>query len=264
LDNPIVAPIIFKGSTDLTTNKPLTETITEVNKTVADLKTALEAPSKNPIVNTLFQSSTDGTDSKTFDKGIEWVKDKINQLVKNPTKSTHEVIVTGVMDLQAAIDKHSQLDGVRTTSYHTVYVNTVEGGGGEDSSEGERTGGYISSRVGGFIQKLRSGGAFSGKLPGYGGGDIVNAKLEPGEFVLRKEAVKQIGVNALRSLNNLNSPGQKSLSPQSGTSSSESLFSGQLHTINLNIGNVVHTVYGESNVLNQLTSSMRRARLMTA
>jgi hypothetical protein len=152
----------------------------------------------------------------------------------------------------------------------TVTIRYVEEGrpadlgSSEGSGEGSRTGGYISSRVGGFIQKLKTGGTFSGQLPGYGGGDIVNAKLEPGEFVLRKEAVKQIGVNALRQWNNLNSSAGKSLNVQETKNTTESLFSGQLHTINLNVGDRIHRVYGESNVLNDLTSSMRRMRLMTA
>jgi len=150
----------------------------------------------------------------------------------------------------------------------TVTVQYVEVGrpadSGSSESAGARTGGYISSRVGGFIQKLKTGGTFSGQLPGYGGGDIVNAKLEPGEFVLRKEAVKQIGVNALRQWNNLNSSAGKSLNVQETKNTTESLFSGQLHTINLNVGDRIHRVYGESNVLNDLTSSMRRMRLMTA
>jgi hypothetical protein len=130
--------------------------------------------------------------------------------------------------------------------------------------ENQRTGGFIAARLGGFIQHLRKGGSFTGLLPGFGGGDIVNARLEPGEFVMRKEAVRKIGVNALRQWNNLNSSANKSLNPQTSQNNTESLFSGQLHTINLNIGDRIHRVYGESNVLNDLTSSLRRARLMTA
>lgn len=44
-----------------------------------------------------------------------------------------------------------------------------------------------------------------GIIPGYGGGDIVPAMLEPGEYVIRKEAVKAIGEEALNKLNSGNS-----------------------------------------------------------
>lgn len=42
-----------------------------------------------------------------------------------------------------------------------------------------------------------------GKLPGYGGGDRVLALLEPGEFVVRKEAVAQYGIDYLHALNSM-------------------------------------------------------------
>lgn len=43
--------------------------------------------------------------------------------------------------------------------------------------------------------------ALGGSIPGYGGGDRIPARLEPGEFVLRKEAVRSIGVSALDAFN---------------------------------------------------------------
>lgn len=42
---------------------------------------------------------------------------------------------------------------------------------------------------------------WGGSIPGYGGGDRVRALLEPGEFVLRKEAVRAIGLDALFAMN---------------------------------------------------------------
>jgi len=38
-------------------------------------------------------------------------------------------------------------------------------------------------------------------VPGYGGGDRVPALLEPGEFVLRKEVVRELGLGFLERLN---------------------------------------------------------------
>jgi hypothetical protein len=42
-----------------------------------------------------------------------------------------------------------------------------------------------------------------GSISGYGGGDIVPANLEPGEFVVRKEAVRQYGAGFFKLLNGL-------------------------------------------------------------
>jgi len=45
------------------------------------------------------------------------------------------------------------------------------------------------------------GYARGGNLPGYGGGDVIPAMLEPGEWVIRKEAVKKYGNTFLARLN---------------------------------------------------------------
>ena len=43
--------------------------------------------------------------------------------------------------------------------------------------------------------------ATGGKLSGYGGGDRINALLEAGEFVIRKEAVRRYGAGLFQALN---------------------------------------------------------------
>lgn len=198
------------------------------------------------------------------------IKDTIGAMVANPTESKHTVDVPGEPVLVEAKSYHDKLNGMHTDSYHTIHVTTVTTGGGSSegvpSDEGgERTGGFIGKRLGGFIQKFLTGDAvraFTGRVPGYGGGDIVDARLEPGEFVLRKEAVKKIGINALRQWNNLNSSAIKSLGPQ-GTSQG-TLFSGQLHTVDIKVGGDSHVVYAPIDVLGRLTTSLRRTRLMKA
>ena len=245
-------------------NKSIDEAVTAIKESVKTLKEGDGSiDSVKPELNVNAQMNGVTETASTIVKGVEDIKTKLGEIPKE-TKSKHDIAVTGVADLQAAIDKHSQLDGVETHSYHTVHVTTVNDGGGEGEAGNQRTGGYISARVGGFIQSLKSGGAFTGKLPGYGGGDIVNARLEPGEFVMRKEAVQNIGVNALRQWNNLNSSAQKSLNPNISSKSSDSVFSGQLHTINLNIGGQDNIVYAPTDSLSNLTTSLRRARMMRA
>lgn len=58
------------------------------------------------------------------------------------------------------------------------------------------------NRWGGLIKNIKRF-VFGGHLSGYGGGDIVDAKLEPGEFVVRKEAVRNIGTDFLYAINNM-------------------------------------------------------------
>ena len=57
----------------------------------------------------------------------------------------------------------------------------------------------------GILAQARSTGtgySIGGILPGYGGGDIIPAMLEPGEAIIRKEAVKSLGQDLVRRLNN--------------------------------------------------------------
>lgn len=57
----------------------------------------------------------------------------------------------------------------------------------------------LSGDFSGAVQAL--GFSKGGLVPGAGSGDIVDAKLEPGEFVLTKDAVKRIGIPVLTGLN---------------------------------------------------------------
>jgi len=75
-------------------------------------------------------------------------------------------------------------------------------GGGNGGDEG-RVGGYVQRKLGGAVEAMM---AIGGKLRGYGGGDKVKALLEPGEFVVRKEAVKKYGGHVFEGLNNMTTP----------------------------------------------------------
>ncbi len=101
---------------------------------------------------------------------------------KQPTESKHTI--TG------KVANKTDLDALKkdTSSTHTVYVKTVQTrqNGGEIFDIGRARG-------------LESGGA----LAGYGGGDTVPTMLEPGEFVIRKEAVARYGHALMHNLNTL-------------------------------------------------------------
>ncbi len=84
-----------------------------------------------------------------------------------------------------------QLGQLLKDRHMKVYVETVQQ---------NRWGGLIGAyQTGGEVPQLARGG----KLPGYGGGDRVRALLEPGEFVVRKEAVSHYGVAFMQALNTM-------------------------------------------------------------
>ena len=115
------------------------------------------------------------------------VQEELNVLVEKDWVADVKIKLDGVKEVDDLIQKLKSLDGKTTT--HTVYVNTIE-----KSIKQSRWGGFIDG-----IKKFARGGSLSG----YGGGDIVDAKLEPGEYVIRKEAVRNVGVGVLHAMNNL-------------------------------------------------------------
>lgn len=143
--------------------------------------------------------------------------------------------------------------------------------------------------------------AEGGPIPGYGGGDTVPAMLEKGEFVIRKEAVRESSQKLFEILNsrvampkmvirreagqkygqelltNLNSVAQtmsigglvRPAVPKFSTGGSVSdaigvKMSKQLHTIKLDINNTAHTVYGDDRAVSGLVKALRREQLVTA
>lgn len=78
--------------------------------------------------------------------------------------------------------------------------------------------------------------ATGGLIRGYGGGDRIHALLEQGEFVLRKEAVRKLGLNKVFALNNLNIPKPaRSVDKMSIPSFSGGGYMGSSNVININV-----------------------------
>jgi TP901 family phage tail tape measure protein len=115
--------------------------------------------------------------------------DRISEL-KAPTSSTHKPEA----DISLAIGEIEKLKAP-TSSEHTVYVRRVEVGGDAPAPAAQATGGPAGQPTG-EPWHFNQGGhtPISGKLPGYGGGDKIKALLEPGEYVVRKEAVQALGL----------------------------------------------------------------------
>jgi hypothetical protein len=76
------------------------------------------------------------------------------------------------------------------------------------SSINNRASGGSTFNTGGVVRKFARGGV----VPGSGNGDTVPAMLEPGEFVMRKSAVRSIGADNLSRMNRYEDGGRISLS----------------------------------------------------
>jgi len=129
--------------------------------------------------------------------------------------------------------------------------------------------------TGGSTAEYQTGG----RVGGQGSGDIVPAMLEPGEFVSPKSTVKEYGLNFFEALRKKLISKEKVQSllhgMQSGgfvtnsrpqvqkMQSGGQIQSSKLHTINLNINNKSHILYGEENVVDTLVKTLRRNQLVT-
>jgi hypothetical protein len=99
------------------------------------------------------------------------------------------------------------------------------------------------------VQSRRWGGVIHGALSGYGGGDRVKAMLEPGEFVVRKEAVSRFGLGFFQSVNSLKLP------------QSQTTATGSLKRFEINIGGAELKGLSSENVLRSFETKLRRMKL---
>lgn len=115
-----------------------------------------------------------------------------------------------------------------------ITIQTVNAG---ESAAAQATGGLAGQptgmpwrfAVGGFARK-------QGKLSGYGGGDKIQALLEPGEFIVRKEAVQKLGMPVLQTVNQGMLPIQRSKGGSVGAILEEELKKDRLEQIKKILG----------------------------
>lgn len=110
-----------------------------------------------------------------YEVNTEKSENKITNLQQKAKKSTKSLHTVKVDD--TAVIRARKYNTQNTSNVHTTYLRTVQ-----------------QHATGGFIQR-------KGALGGYGGGDKIKALLEQGEFIVRKEAVKSLGLNRLQSIN---------------------------------------------------------------
>lgn len=125
------------------------------------------------------------------------VEGMIKALDRIRTESQHSVSTNA----DAAKGHIQSLNGMNTSSTHTIYVTKVETnatGGLAGAGIGRfADGGSVSSPLGAAFTRM-SGGS----VPGSGDQDTVPRTLDAGAFVLRKAAVRKYGSNVLSKLAN--------------------------------------------------------------
>ena len=113
-------------------------------------------------------------------KELEGLGEKLTEM---EGKRTIVEIDADISDAMEEIEKlKKELKKLESERHQLV----IEARGGV--TKGFSMGGLVKRQAGGFV-------------PGYGGGDRVFALLEPGEFVLRKEVVRSLGLGFLERLN---------------------------------------------------------------
>ena len=121
------------------------------------------------------------------------VEGMINALSRIRTESQHSVS-TNVSDARSQIQS---LNGMNTSSTHTIYVQRVE-----VNASGGLVGAGISHFAGGGAVAPAFPRMPGGSVPGSGNQDTVPRTLDAGAFVLRKAAVHKYGSGALSRLAN--------------------------------------------------------------
>lgn len=113
----------------------------------------------------------------------EWqaTADGINNQLNEIAKMREANVVIQLKQLAAA---QSAINALIKPQYKDIYVRVHQ---------------QETKRLGGMAGAVRA--ALGRRLPGYGGGDIVDAKLEPGEYIIRKEAVRKYGAGLFEALN---------------------------------------------------------------
>lgn len=131
------------------------------------------------FVNELYttQKNAAQTAQTEWTATADGIKKQLDDIAKK-REANVEITLDGLAKAQAEIN--SFLDAIPDKKVIIIEERHVV--------TGKKTGGPIYAAIG-------------RKLAGYGGGDIVDAKLEPGEWIIRKEAVKKYGSGLFEALN---------------------------------------------------------------
>jgi len=174
-----------------------------VDADVTQAKAALDKLTAYAKQNSLIELKVS---SEKAQASITNVEGMINALGRIRTESQHNVNTNA----DSARSEISSLNGMNTSSTHTIYVRKVEA---------NATGGLVGAGVphfarGGYADASGSRGSVAspvvqafarmtgGSVPGSGDQDTVPRTLDAGAYVLRKAAVRKYGSTALSKIAN--------------------------------------------------------------
>lgn len=165
-----------------------------VDADVSQAKAALDKLTVYAKQNSLIELQVT---SEKAQASITNVEGMINALSRIRTESQHSVSTNA----DSARSEISSLNGMNTSSTHTIYVTKVE-----TNATGGLVGAGVSHfAVGGAVAPMIQS-AFTrmtgGSVPGSGDQDTVPRTLEAGAYVLRKAAVRKYGSTALSKIAN--------------------------------------------------------------
>jgi len=169
------------------------------------------------------------------------------------------------LELQKALAQARQLEAeLSRTVTKVVYIQ-------EHYLPARKNGGLIQKfNTGGVANNLENGQGHSrktGKLNGYGGGDKIKALLEAGEFIVRKEAVRAIGLDKLYQINQGVIPkyqfgGEVGSIPRfnsGGLATQQNNSSNRSVELNLNLGGNTYKTYTDDEVATALAEHLQRS-----
>ncbi|HOE41566.1 MAG TPA: tape measure protein [Rhodoferax sp.] len=165
-----------------------------VDADVTQAKAALDKLTVYAKQNSLIELQVT---SEKAQAAINNVEGMINALGRIRTESQHSVNTNA----DSARSEISSLNGMNTSSTHTIYVTKVEtnatGGLVGAGVPHFAVGGAVASPVAQAFTRMTGG-----SVPGSGDQDTVPRTLDAGAYVLRKAAVRKYGSNALSKIAN--------------------------------------------------------------
>jgi len=251
---------------------PLSEKIEEMKQKLEDFKSSLSDNSGASVVVTFQGIVQDGP--TPLSDAIYAVEQQIAGLIEKAA-ATKPVITIDIAPAEASINTLlAKIAEIAKEWIVTVKANVY---GTRDVEE-------LISRIRElrdktvtvttkFVNKgaAPAGYAHGGEIPGTGDGDTHPAMLTPGEFVLRKSAVRKYGTQLLHMMNSMVAPIPNMLNsafggmampqiamavPGAGSADVPSFMG----TINLQAGNETFPVQAPVSVLNELNTALRRMR----
>ena len=245
---------------------------TEVDKATKEVEAKAIEPEVDPQIDKAIIKMTG------FEKQVGTDVRKPVNLDTDPAQKDDNVLITRV---EIPAEKAVSLDADEAMSYNDRIVKVLSKNVIKmvevyyTYPNGQPSGYMLGGLIGSQLPRYANGGLESGEghsrktgsLGGYGGGDKVKALLEAGEFIVRKEAVRALGIARLHAINSgvipkfqhggMVNPIQK-FSTGGLTESNNSRKSGDTMELNLNLGGKTYSMVTQADVAYALARELKR------